>query len=72
MEVIVRIIVVIAAFIGLAACGPIGQPVVNMAGVDPGKESADMAWCYKHMQLEFGNAVAHCMEHKGYNVLFEN
>jgi hypothetical protein len=65
------------AFIG-TACAPIVPlplriPLVDHTGVDEGKYSRDLGYCYNHPPFAYqGNYVATCLREKGYTILAEN
>ena len=55
----------------LAACAPVPEPIVDMAGVDPVAYHRDLAECYQTQPfIAAGNPVTTCMRAKGYRILY--
>ncbi len=56
----------------LAGCGYPPEPVIDMAGVDPVKESHDMGDCrqYYETHVGLGDGITGCMRDKGYKILW--
>ncbi len=67
-----RLALIVLALFPLAGCAYPPLPVVDMKGVDPVVYNRDAAECahYAETAFEFGNAATHCMEKKGYKILY--
>lgn len=63
--------IVVAALV-LAGCSYPVEPVIDMAGVDPVKESHDMGDCrqYYETHVGLGDGITGCMRDKGYKILW--
>ena len=65
-------LILAAAVAALAACAPVPEPIVDMAGVDSVVYQRDLAECYRTQPfIAAGNPVTACMRAKGYRILYE-
>lgn len=55
----------------LAACAPVPEPIIDMAGVDQVTYHRDLVECYRTQPfIAAGNPVTTCMRAKGYRILY--